>query len=320
MTSRLAARGVAAPERRSRKTCQALRAQGRSSERPRGYPMKQIAAAGALALALAGALIAARPSVAQTPAIPELGNPKVLIDYIEPRNEKLQNIYERLKKRQVLEEFRLFLTPLRLPTTLRVRTLQCGTVNAFYDPLEWSIKMCYELLQSFEEHAPKETTPEGFTRAEAVYGAYLSVLLHEAGHAVHDIFDLPVLGRWEDTADQISAFIALQFGTDVARTAIKGAAYVWYGGAFASRPTYWGQHSTPQQRVSNFLCLGYGGNPDAFKDLVEQGLISKARAANCGREYQQVKWAFEKTLLPHIDLDLLKLVRARPWLRPEELK
>ena len=35
-----------------------------------------------------------------------------------------------------------FLSPLQLPVALRVKTLECNTVNAFYDPSEWTLKLC----------------------------------------------------------------------------------------------------------------------------------------------------------------------------------
>lgn len=40
---------------------------------------------------------------------------KVDIAYIEPSNEDLKPIYERLKKREVLEQLKIFLSPLELP-------------------------------------------------------------------------------------------------------------------------------------------------------------------------------------------------------------
>jgi hypothetical protein len=37
-------------------------------------------------------------------------------------------------------------------------------------------------------------------------------------------------------------------------------------------------------------------------------------------EYHQVRNAFAKTILPHIDQDLLKQVQAAKWLRPDDGK
>jgi Putative metallopeptidase len=107
----------------------------------------------------------------------------------------------------------------------------------------------------------------------------------------------------------------------VARTAINGAAFYWM--------TSWGggdwfphfdTHSTGSQRAATFLCLGYGGDSERFKDLVEKRWLSKERSENCGREYQQVRLAFRTSMLPYVDQELLKKVQGIKWLRPDEGK
>jgi uncharacterized membrane protein YhaH (DUF805 family) len=71
------------------------------------------------------------------------------------------------------------------------------------------------------------------------------------------------------------------------------------------------------QRFYNLLCIAYGGQPDNFKDLVEAGMLPKERAARCGREYEQVKLAFAKTIWQHIDADKLEKVQAIEWAKWE---
>src|SRR5262249_23186497 len=155
---------------------------------------------------------------------------------------------------QLLEELSQFLAPLKLPRTLRVRTKPCNEVNAFYDPAEWTVNICYEWLDATEQMAPQTVSPEGFKRQDVIVGSFVGGVLHELGHAVNDIFSIPVLGREEDSADQIAGFIMVQFGKDVARTAIDGMAYVWLTFAREGGAAYWDVHSTPGQRFYNFLC------------------------------------------------------------------
>jgi hypothetical protein len=281
------------------------------------------------------ATLAAWPAASMAQGLPLPTNPNIMIDYIEPRApddpqdknyakdmaayQRQMKIYQRLKQRQVLEELSAFLSPLKLPRTLRVRTKSCGVVNAFYEPNEWTVNMCYEWIDATEQMAPQATSPDGFTRQEVIVGGFVGVILHELGHAVSDMYELPVLGREEDSADQISGFVMQQFGKDVARTAIKGMAFVWLNYARQGNPAYWDVHSTPGQRFYNFLCIGYGGDPATFKDQVDKWL-SKDRVESCPHEYQQVKNAFVKTILPHIDQELMKKVQAAKWLRPDDGK
>jgi hypothetical protein len=108
----------------------------------------------------------------------------------------------------------------------------------------------------------------------------------------------------------------LQFGRDVARTLIKGEAYSW-NRKTARRSIYWGVHSTALQRQHMNLCLAYGSDPEGFEDfVVKYGWLPKERAENCAEEYRQVQHAFRATIVPHLDMELVKVVQSRQWLRP----
>jgi Putative metallopeptidase len=287
---------------------------------------------GAFIMVLAGSLIVCcSAGLAQIQIPPELRGGNVKVDYLEPRDpgagntkdyanyKRYQAIYDRMKKREVLEEYAAFLSPLRLPVALRVRTQECGVSNAFYEPSEWTIKYCYEYLDEVEAIAPKTATA-GFSREEVIVGEFLMTLLHETGHAMNDIFKLPVLGREEDAADDMAAFVSLQFGPQVARTAIKGDVFYWFTAAQRGPSPRWDEHSTSAQRLANMLCIGYGGAPDTFKDMIEKNWLPKDRIPTCARQYQRLRLAFRKTMLPHIDPDLLKKVQSITWLAPGDGK
>jgi uncharacterized membrane protein YhaH (DUF805 family) len=80
-----------------------------------------------------------------------------------------------------------------------------------------------------------------------------------------------------------------------------------WGSAFAD------EHGSPLQRFYNLLCVAYGGQPGTFKDLVEAGTLPRERADGCSREYDQVKFAFAETILPHVDQGLLKQGQSIAW-------
>ena len=67
------------------------------------------------------------------------------------------------------------------------------------------------------------------------------------------------------------------------------------------------------QRFFNFLCIAYGGDPIAFDSLKTNGALPEYRSAQCAKEYQQVRKAFDLRLMPFIDADLLVKARARTW-------
>ena len=113
--------------------------------------------------------------------------------------------------------------------------------------------------------------------------------------------------------------ILLNVGThldkDVALTMVRGFSYTakkWF--AFGA-PLFSDEHGTGLQRYYNTLCIAYGADSVLFKDFVDKGDLPKERAANCASEYQQIKFAFEKTVLPFVDHDLMKKVQAKQWLK-----
>jgi putative metallopeptidase DUF4344 len=271
----------------------------------------------AAVLAVAAAGLTAQPSDSAAQPRKELAaNSRVIIDYIDPRLPKSQATVDRLKKREVLEELSMFLSPLRLPRLLRVRTKSCGQVNAFYVPGEWAINLCYEYYENLEAIAPEKASPQGYTRDEVIVGGFIDAIFHELGHALFDMLNIPVFGREEDAADQLSAFLMLQFGKDVARVTIRGAAFTYLTSKNPrTRTEFADEHGTAGQRFFNYMCLAYGGEPAAFQDYVDRGVLPKVRAEQCPREYALVRRAFAKSLLPHIDVDLMKKVQAIQWLR-----
>jgi hypothetical protein len=251
-----------------------------------------------------------------------LQNSMIEISYVPPTNPNYQATYERLKKRQALEELSAFLSPIRLPYKLPIRMLECGSTNAYYVHGR-GLHLCYELLEFVSRIAPIDKTPEGFSRDDMIVGTFVQVALHEMGHAVFDVLQVPIFGREEDAADQISVFVMLQFGKSLARRVVTGSVRFWWAtDAPMPRTAFADNHGTNLQRFYNLICIAYGGQPDifndlveggAFRDLVAAGVLPRGRALRCGREYEQVGFAFAKTIWPHIDEDLLKKVQSIEW-------
>jgi hypothetical protein len=286
--------------------------------------MKPITRLAALALVLLSAVGPGAPARAQGAS--DLINPQISYAYLPPKSAKYLPMVDRLKSFQLLEQFSQLLSPLRLPHKLALSTMECGFVNAMFyvnpdaDPA-WRIDICYEFVEAIERIAPKQGEQSDFTYEEVVVGSITGVLMHEAGHAVFNSFDVPVFGREEDAADEISTFMALQFSPDVSQMVVRGFAYmakVWF--AFGA-PLWSDEHGSGLQRYYNTLCLAYGADPARFKAMLDASDMPKDRAAGCAGEYQQIMAAFAKTVYPFIDQDMMKKVQAKPWLKltPEQV-
>jgi hypothetical protein len=272
--------------------------------------------------------------------------------YLAP-NDANKDAYTALQSRHILEAYSQFLSPLRLPHPLTLVALNCvhqppqagDSPSPFYSSGDRALHFCYEWYKIVLDSAPKATTAEGVTRANVIAGMWVGTLLHETGHAMFDMLDVPVFGREEDAADETAAFIALQFNKELARTIIKGFAYFWEDDAkFGGDPptvqnpnlakdsdamkrcfsnplcAYADVHGTASQRLYNTLCLAYGGDKETFKDFVQMKWLPKTRADDCEREYKQLEFAFIKTIWPFIDDGLRKKVQSIQWLQPTELQ
>ena len=270
------------------------------------------------AAALAIVALLCLPAHAEAKTKAQLKNDRFRVAYVQPKNPEHQALYEELKAARVLEKFRSYLSFIRLPRVLRLRLEGCdGSDNAWYDTEDFSITVCYEYLQRVRDIAPKETTPDGVTAHSALVGPMLEVFLHEVGHALFHQLQIPILGREEDAADQLAAFLLLHFDKRAARDAVLGVAWMYaydIKRAEVKPSSFAGVHALDAQRFYNLLCLAYGAEPELFRDLVEKKYLPERRAGNCEDEYGQVAYALQTLMGPYIDVRKRDQVLAKRWL------
>lgn len=243
------------------------------------------------------------------------------IDYVEPKNEAHRPIYEMLKEQRILEKFQAFLAPVKLPIRITLKVEGCdGVANAtFWDD---AIKVCYEYFEYIWKQTPKMVT-RGLSPKDAMIGPTVDVFLHEAGHAVLEVLDVPFFGREEEVADYFATYILLQFCKDDARRLILGASFISGREAMEEQDKapelrlLADTHSLPAQRHFNRWCMAYGADPALFADAISFGMLPKSRAKHCRYEYQTNQYAFQKLIAPYIDQELKQKVLARKWFQFE---
>jgi putative metallopeptidase DUF4344 len=254
---------------------------------------------------------------------------RIRIEYRTPANPEQQAVHDKLKANGALEMVQKLFSPFRLPVELTVRTLGCdGKVNAWYEREDSrpTVSVCYEYVHNIMQHAPMETTPQGITRMDAMVGQFLFVVAHEIGHALFELYGVPVFGREEDAADQFAAYFMLHLGKDRARGLIGGAAYAYheYIKGFKDNPdvrvplvAFSSTHGSPEERFYNLLCIAYGADPTLFADVVEDGFLPKTRARNCRYEFNTLRYAMFREIRPHLDWPMSRDIWNMRWL-PEE--
>ncbi|WIG51152.1 MAG: hypothetical protein OJF48_002069 [Afipia sp.] len=272
-----------------------------STPRPNRSWCRTLALCAAMAAAVIVTLFAAG-----APASARSKSNQIQYEYVPPKDPAHQAIYDQMKQGRALENLQELLSPLRLPYPLKLTVAGCdGVPNAWYS--NEVVKVCYELLAEFLKHASKQELPMGITRADTILGPVLDVFLHETGHAVYDMLQIPILGRQEDAADQFAAYVMLRLGKEEARKLILGAAY----GYNIQMPqgvrvtmevdAFSNEHSLPAQRAYNVLCIAYGADSKLFADVVELEFLPKKRAELCPYEYEDLTFAMTKLIGPHID-------------------
>jgi hypothetical protein len=187
-----------------------------------------------------------------------------------------------------------------LPVDITLRTQDCNQVNAFYDPADHSVTMCYELMEHFYQtfRGSGDSQSESYKR---MYDAVRFVFLHEIGHALIDIYKLPVTGNEEDAADRLSAFVNLkELGEEGVRACFAAAAAF----QIESKRSTPGQrnladeHLLQEQRFYNSLCMIYGSNTAKYENIVTEGYLPKERAVRCQTEFQRTVDGWTKLIAP----------------------
>lgn len=187
----------------------------------------------------------------------------------------------------------------RLPTTVDIQLVDCETVNAFYDPNNQRIIVCYELLDYFLE-VFRGNAKNDSELGSAVIGATIFSFFHESGHALIHLLDLPAVGREEDSADQLATITLIAAGDEGVAMALSGAYWFQLQQKNEHKTAFWDEHAFDGQRFYNILCMIYGSNPSKYQGFVTSGDLPKERAARCTEEFTKISRAWQKLLKPHL--------------------
>ena len=222
---------------------------------------------------------------------------RVQVKFKKPRAKKLKKLAKVLKREATFKKLAADLEKrLRLPGDLPIVFEECGVANAFYDPEERRVSMCYELVEHFHRGF-EDIYDDPDEVMDAALGATFHTYLHEVGHALVDMLKLPITGREEDAVDQLATYVLLDYGEEGEQMAIDGAE------AFVldedEDPVFWGEHALGVQRFYSILCLIYGKDPDKNDDLVNGDYLPEERAERCPEEYAQLKRIWLTLLEPH---------------------
>jgi len=186
----------------------------------------------------------------------------------------------------------------RVPRDVTLTFAECGESNAFYRPETGTVTVCFELVDELDHLFADDKD-----RDQSVNDALLFTTMHEVGHALVNVLDLPVTGREEDAVDQLAALILVDGADDGDEAAINGVRGLPDDGQM-DEMAFADEHALNGQRFYNVLCLVYGQDPDAYADWTRDGTLPPERADRCPTEYEQTRTAWQKLLLPYLKADI----------------
>jgi hypothetical protein len=186
-----------------------------------------------------------------------------------------------------------------LPHDIFIGFDNCEEANAFYDPEQKKVTVCYELAEDLYDAFKKDYKTDEQVE-DAVTNATTFVFFHELGHALVDAYDLPITGREEDAVDQLSVYM-LADGTQEGEQMVLDAAVSFSRQASdeLDESAFADEHSLDQQRYYNIICLLYGQDEEKFASLVRDGTLPASRAERCSDEFARVDKAWDALLAPY---------------------
>jgi hypothetical protein len=218
----------------------------------------------------------------------------------QPTGSELQEVLAvALQDEQVFEMLAEALNQtLKFPEDVPIAHLTCGEENAYYDPDQRAILLCYELLEKIASLAAESATDEEELGTRIV-GTWLFIFFHELGHGLIDLYDLPITGREEDAVDDFSTVLLIE--ADLAELALTAAEY-WSisDTGMYDELSYADEHSLNPQRFFSILCTVYGSDPDAYEEIVSGGYLPESRAQRCPAEYEQKRKSWDQLLAPWV--------------------
>ena len=190
----------------------------------------------------------------------------------------------------------------RLPHDVEVRGYECDEENASYSKDRKVITICYELVDTVLSAGEALYGDDPYTADEFAYNVLVGFMMHEVGHALIDVYDLPTTGMEEDAVDQFAALIQSrtynEYDPDdgTGRTMMLDMADWWSYASEYGEPPHWDVHALNEQRFYNLACYAYGADPEYNRGLLGLDYLPHGRAKTCQGEYERMSSSWDRLL------------------------
>lgn len=191
-----------------------------------------------------------------------------------------------------------------VPETITIKGVNGFGGGPFFNPRNNSITFQYGFANLvYETLAQVNPNWNNYRLGEGIGAVDSFIFAHEYGHALVSVFDLPVLGREEDAADDLATLMLLKIPEGPQY--VSDAASFW--AAFSERQSvpklaeYADVHSFDLQRAYTMMCMLAGSSKESFNNVARLGVLPDSRLAGCPAEYEEKVQSFEQVLDPHVE-------------------
>lgn len=144
--------------------------------------------------------------------------------------------------------------------------------------------------------------PEDQATTDFIANEVIATFYHEVGHGLIDVLKIPVLGKEEDAADTLSVILMDRIWKEEAAAeilrsdAMTYAMNADYSLDEVDPSEFADEHSLDIQRYYSVVCLFYGANPEARRDLAIELELPEHKLESCPDEWAYAAGAWDKVL------------------------
>jgi hypothetical protein len=172
---------------------------------------------------------------------------------------------------------------------------------AYSDSEEKIIFMPFTFFEDARAHFTQ--AGKGALIESAVSDAFFHTVLHELGHLLIDMYDMPIVGREEDAVDALATALMIKSFTNGASRVEHIAQLYGHEREQIKNLRKWdfmGEHSLNIQRHYQMMCHVYGSDPEHYQKLKSRIGFTDDRARICIDEYQQISRGWSQLLQPYL--------------------
>ena len=233
----------------------------------------------------------------------------VIVRYQQPTDVKLQPIAKKLQSDSSIQDtITLMNEEFTFPQPLTL--VFGGDDGPLYDPASNDILIPYTFLEDVEQrfnavnYASADNDKANPANVnQAVMDVLIHTLFHELAHALIATYELPIVGKEEDAADNLAAVLSIEYFENGADIAISAADLFYLEGDEITEfeeADFWDEHSLDLQRYYATLCHVYGSDDSQYAYLLEDTGFSDERGDFCIDEYERMANNWLTLLAPYM--------------------